>query len=216
MQYIRKVHVVQEKRNNWLFQLLREKDIIGQIEAVHGLTNFNEELVYEILKTVARNENYFVKVRKEVLKALGKMEISTFNEHISHEMFLLKFFDRRAFDEESGFYKPNNFRYILEYFMDKALVKAIAKCKENKIKLLANKQSALEKYRENQQSKYNNENSKASNSRSVHKQTDNDQTFEIKSDGGGSHHKKSIKLARTTQLGGNAMGGGLKKMESQI
>ena len=63
MEYIRKVTVVQEKRNNWLFQLLREKDIIGQIEAVKALKNYNESTVYEILKTVARNENYFFKVR---------------------------------------------------------------------------------------------------------------------------------------------------------
>ena len=29
MEYIRKVKVIQEKRNNWLFQLLRENDIVG-------------------------------------------------------------------------------------------------------------------------------------------------------------------------------------------
>ena len=34
MEYIRKVKVVQKKRNNWLFQLLREQDIVGQIEAI--------------------------------------------------------------------------------------------------------------------------------------------------------------------------------------
>ena len=83
-------------------------------------------MVYDILKAVARNENYFFKVRKAVLKALGKMQISIFNEHISHEMFLLKFFDKRNFDETSGFYKPNNFQSILEYFMDKSIIKAIA------------------------------------------------------------------------------------------
>ena len=55
---------------HWLFQLLRENDIIGQIEAVNQLHKYNSELVYEILKTVAKNENYFFKVRKCVLKAL--------------------------------------------------------------------------------------------------------------------------------------------------
>lgn len=29
MEYVRQVKVVQQKRNNWLFQLLRENDIIG-------------------------------------------------------------------------------------------------------------------------------------------------------------------------------------------
>ena len=29
MEFIRKVKILQEKRNNWLFYLLREQDIIG-------------------------------------------------------------------------------------------------------------------------------------------------------------------------------------------
>lgn len=49
MEYIRKVKVVQKKRNNWLLQLLREQDIVGQIEAVRQLHKYNENLVYEIL-----------------------------------------------------------------------------------------------------------------------------------------------------------------------
>jgi len=110
---------------------------------VEALAEFNDETVYEILKSVARNENYFVKVRKAVLKALGKMQISDFNEHISHEMFLLKFFDKRNFDETSGFYRPNNFQSILEYLMDKSLVKAIAKCKEQKLKLKSEKEKEI-------------------------------------------------------------------------
>lgn len=34
MEYIRRVKVIQDKKIHWLFQLLRENDIIGQIEAV--------------------------------------------------------------------------------------------------------------------------------------------------------------------------------------
>ena len=64
------------------------------MEAVKHLTSVHyDDLVYEILKSICRNENYFVKVRKAVLKGMGKMEISLFNEFISHEAFLLKFFD---------------------------------------------------------------------------------------------------------------------------
>ena len=73
--------------------MLREQDIVGQIEAVRQLHKYNEDLVYEILKTVSRNENYFFKVRKEVLKTMHKMEISAINEHLSHEAFLLKCFN---------------------------------------------------------------------------------------------------------------------------
>lgn len=70
MEFIRKVKVQQDNRNNWLFQLLREQDIIGQVEAARRLRSYNDELVYEILKTVANSQNYFFKVRKEVLKSL--------------------------------------------------------------------------------------------------------------------------------------------------
>lgn len=76
MEFIRQVKVVQDKKVHWLFQLLRENDIVGQIEAVRKLQKYNSELVYEILKTVSKNENYFFKVRKCVLKALQKMEVS--------------------------------------------------------------------------------------------------------------------------------------------
>lgn len=54
---------------------------------------YNEEFVYEILKTVAGSENFFYKIRKEVLKTLRKMEVYTFNKFISHEQFLIKMFD---------------------------------------------------------------------------------------------------------------------------
>ena len=94
MEFIRKVSIVQDKRNNWLFQLLRENDIIGQIEAARRLHVYNEDLVYGILKTVAGSENYFYKVRREVLKSLNKMEIFAFSQYISHEMFLLKLFNQ--------------------------------------------------------------------------------------------------------------------------
>jgi len=145
MEYIRKVKVVQEKRNNWLFQLLRENDIIGQIEAVRQLHKYNDDLVYEILKTVARNENYFFKVRKEVLKALSKMEITYINKYISHEMFLMNFFNSRNFDDVTGFYKENKFNNLLEYYLDRSLLKAISRCKEEKLPLISASQKMLEK-----------------------------------------------------------------------
>ena len=59
-------------------------------------------------------------------------------------MFLLKFFNRRNFDEESGFYKPNNFENLLEYYMDKALIKALSKCKEHRLQLTSEKENELE------------------------------------------------------------------------
>jgi hypothetical protein len=68
--------------------------------------------VYEILQAVARSENYFYKVRKEVLLSLKQMEIYTFNRFISHEMFLLKLFNKNKLlpgDSNAVFYKENDF-----------------------------------------------------------------------------------------------------------
>lgn len=135
MQFIRKVKVVQKKRNNWLFQLLREQDIVGQIEAVRQLHKYNEDLVYDILKTVSRNENYYYKVRKEVLKTMQKMEISMFNKYLSHEAFLIRCFKQSNFDEATGFFRENNFQNLLKYYLDRSLLKHISKSKEEKLAL---------------------------------------------------------------------------------
>jgi len=62
-EYIRKVKVNQTKEN-WLFQLLQERDHIAQIEACKALRKYHEEFVYEILIAVAKNEKFFFKVRK--------------------------------------------------------------------------------------------------------------------------------------------------------
>lgn len=73
---------------------------------------YNEELVYEILKTVAGSENFFYKIRKEVLKALHKMEVYTFNKFLSNESFLLKMFNSKRMlpgDSVKPFYRENDF-----------------------------------------------------------------------------------------------------------
>ena len=68
-----------------------------------------------------------------MLKALKKMEISAFNQFLSHEANLIRFFNRRNFNEKIGFQKANHFGDILEYFLNKSLIKAISKCKEEKL-----------------------------------------------------------------------------------
>ena len=151
MEYIRKVKVIQEKRNNWLFQLLRENDIVGQIEAVQQLHKYKEELVYMILRAVSSNENFFFKVRKQVLKALHKMEISSFHKHLSHEAFLIKCFNKRNFDEVTNFYKENNFTNLLQYYFDRSLLKWISKCKEERFKLTEQAELELEDLKSNRE-----------------------------------------------------------------
>jgi len=64
------------------------------------------------------------------LKYLQRMQTSLFNEYLSHEKFLIKIFNQRNFDASIGFYKSNDFSKILEYYIDKYLLKTMAKCKE--------------------------------------------------------------------------------------
>ena len=77
-EFIRLVKVNQERRNNWLYQLLRDKDIVGQIEAARRLAAYNEQFVYDFLKTVTKSQGFFYKIRKECLRTLQKIEVFTF------------------------------------------------------------------------------------------------------------------------------------------
>ena len=71
------------------------------------------------------------------------MEISQFNKWLSHEAFLIRQFNKRNFDELTGFYKENNFSNLLEYYLDRSLLKAISKCKEEKLTLKPEKHLEL-------------------------------------------------------------------------
>ena len=63
------------------------------------------------------------------------MQTSQFNKYLSHEKFLVKTFNIRNFDAKIGFYKSNDFSKILEYYFDKYILKVVAKCKEQPLKL---------------------------------------------------------------------------------
>jgi len=129
-EYIRSVKVHQE-RDNWLFQLLKEKDHISQIEACKELQNYNEEFVYEILEAVAKNPKFFFKVRKHALRSLDVIQVSAFSKFLSHEKsFLIEYYNQRNFSEKIGFYKSNDFSNVLEYYINTYLLRSIAKSKE--------------------------------------------------------------------------------------
>ena len=74
------------------------------------------------------------------------MEVYTFNKFISHESFLLKMFNTRRMlsgDTSNILYKENDFSNVLEYFMERALLKAISKCKEEALVLMQDKQKEV-------------------------------------------------------------------------
>lgn len=92
LEFIRKVNIEQEE-DNWHYQLLKEKDIIGQYEAIHALKKYNTEAAYEALKHVILNKEYFFKIRQQALKAITEMNTKEFNKFLSTEKFLIKIFN---------------------------------------------------------------------------------------------------------------------------
>jgi hypothetical protein len=78
---------------------------------------------------------------------MQKMEVSQINKWLSHEAFLIRAFNKKNFDEETSFYKVNNFTNLLEYYLDRSMIKAISKCKEEKLKLKAEKELELQELR---------------------------------------------------------------------
>ena len=84
---------------------------------------------------MAKNEKYFIKVRKQALRSLEFIQVSAFNEFLSYEKsFLIKYYNSRNFNEKIGFYKSNDFRHPLEYYFNTYLLRSLAKSKENKLK----------------------------------------------------------------------------------
>ncbi len=62
------------------------------------------------------------------------MEISSFNKFLSHEMFLMKLFNNKKLLPGSlTYFKTNDFTNILEYYFERALLKAMSKCKEENL-----------------------------------------------------------------------------------
>lgn len=48
----------------------------------------------------------------------------------SREESLLKFYDQRNYIERIGFYRSNDFRHVLEYYVDKYLIQVLSRSKE--------------------------------------------------------------------------------------
>ena len=107
---------------------------MSQIEACKELKNYNDVLVYEILESVAKNPKFFYKVRKHALRSLEAIQVSAFSAYLSHEKsFLIEYYNQRNFNEKIGFYKSNDFRNILEYYVNTYLLRSLAKSKERKL-----------------------------------------------------------------------------------
>jgi hypothetical protein len=70
------------------------------------------------------------------LKSLLAINVAEFNQNLSREkFFLIKFFNQRNFNDKIGFYKSNDFKNILDYYINTYLIRSMAKSKEKKLQL---------------------------------------------------------------------------------
>lgn len=85
---------------------------------------------------------YFFKVRKEALKAYRAIQAGGLFEKDS---YLMKTYDQRNFNDLIKFYKPNKFDKVLEYYIDKYILKFLSKFKGHKLTLKAEHQEEEKK-----------------------------------------------------------------------
>ena len=74
------------------------------------------------------------------------MEMYTFQTSITHEMFLINLFNKnRILSDESNaiFYKENNFSNVLQYFVEREIIKAISRCKNEEFSLKQDKKKEV-------------------------------------------------------------------------
>lgn len=63
LEHIRKINILTATEDTWHYQLIKERDIVGQYEAIQHLKHYRTENAYEALKTAITNKEYFYKIR---------------------------------------------------------------------------------------------------------------------------------------------------------
>lgn len=129
--------------NGWIYQILREKDLVGQYEAIHKLKKIDSEAAYECLKYVIETDEFFYKIRQEALYAISQMNTRAFNKYLSTERFLMKVFS----EYDDGFSKTvfNNsvgrqdLKYrtsAIRYLFDQTLLEVVSQQSNSSYKLV--------------------------------------------------------------------------------
>ncbi|XP_024402345.1 transcription initiation factor TFIID subunit 2 isoform X1 [Physcomitrium patens] len=110
----------------WINQLEKDRDVIGQIQAVAALRAYPRTsfAVVNALNNCLIDPKVFCRVRIEAAAALA----STASEGTSYMGLqnLLKYYKSRRFDPDIGLPKPNDFHDFSEYFVLEAIPGAVA------------------------------------------------------------------------------------------
>ncbi|TFY71826.1 hypothetical protein EVG20_g1175 [Dentipellis fragilis] len=117
----------------WVSQLQRDRDVVAQLEAVNALTKMPNAIISSTLTKTVLVTNYFFRVRCEAALALVTCALRRLD--FLGLFHLFKLFLRYCYepdDSQQDLFthtyvpRPNDFSDVAEYFVRRALVKAIA------------------------------------------------------------------------------------------
>lgn len=115
----------------WVNQLERDKDVVGQYEAIQGLANFPEsQNALTKIENLLNDNSAYYQVRTEALYSIAKFSST---EQISPIDTLKKFYKGLFYDRKMTFAKPNDFSNFPLYYIKKEYPLAIASIKDSKI-----------------------------------------------------------------------------------
>ncbi|KZO96454.1 hypothetical protein CALVIDRAFT_514798 [Calocera viscosa TUFC12733] len=120
----------------WASQLQRDRDVVAQLEAIHALARMPSLVVSSILTKTVLVENYFFRVRMEAALALQSCANI---QHIG-VFQLFKIFTQYCYSpdnhgdpdfHEKFIPEPNDFSDFGSYFVRKAVLVAISRCRDD-------------------------------------------------------------------------------------
>lgn len=110
-----------QHESSWAALLEGERDVIGQLEAVNGLRGFTSEPSARVLLTILKDDQVYWRVRAEAAAVLASSEDGL--------AMLISFFRSCYIDGDDGdvgHLRSNNFSNIANYFVKRAMIKAVA------------------------------------------------------------------------------------------
>lgn len=114
----------------WVHQLERDKDVIGQYEAVQGLSNFPEsQNALSKIENILNDNTVYYQVRLAAIHSISKFSTT---EQISPIDTLKKFYKGLFYDRKMSFAKQNDFSNLPLYYIKKEIPLGIAEIKDSK------------------------------------------------------------------------------------
>ena len=153
--------VIDQPDYGWQFQIELDKDVCGQLDAADALKKYATPNARDRLESVILNDQFFYRVRQAAALSMADNLVLT-SQHATVQnggvlvpvnvQPLLSIF-RRLFATRTSYQmpKPNNFTNIQAYFVQQAVVEAIARCQaKESVEFLANQLN----YNDNSRNKF--------------------------------------------------------------